>query len=720
MMLPTLLLAAAVAAPGWVKELNMKPPPAETLKVTGKKAPGGVVLIPAGKRTTLEVQGPATLTLRLYGITLKRVAQAGSVEIQVDDGRKRTVDTKPEPEGSWQVPAHPLFGVAPARSVKLNIGEGSHTVSITPSAALRFGLGVAAKRSTAKARDKGKRDDGDTPALADGDASEPALPPLPPLPGEKGKGKKSRGKKKKKGLGDLPPLPEEPALAGDSGTSDEPPLPELPPAIGPAKQPDGDSDAPGLVEESPPEPGLLSGSGAASPVLPQAGPNAAPADAVPDMVAGITERPPATKPKSPTDAFARAPGFSFVGNTPPEVLLFRPEGEPERFFHISPQQPLVVEAVGPGTAVFDIHAHRDQQVAATMEDIALELAVGETLPQMVIIDQPVDEGLRIDGKTFELSSRATLKIPVSDKPVRLRLSAGPAASLGLSVRPTFDPLHRVDAISLTEEPPATISLPAEKTPSKYNKSRAGGGVYAGAWFPTALPVPGNALLFEGTFAMPALDGLLEGGILTGLMWVSYEQNYADPRNATGSGSLVAEVFAVPVLLDLRWRLSVTGPLSIQLGLGTGVFVGSVETRALDARDAGPVSTQGALFGHLDAIVELGPGELVVRGLAASAQEFTEGPAVHVGPSGVLVNVGYRMSYDIDWQPLAPSEGSELPAAEIESDQAPEEISESSEPSDEPSAEESSEQSDEPSAEESSEPSDEPSAEESSEPPADAP
>ncbi|MBI3178435.1 MAG: hypothetical protein HYZ27_02165, partial [Deltaproteobacteria bacterium] len=169
-----LALCTLVASAAWADEVRLAAFPAERLEYAGADAPKGVVLLGARKKATLTVDGPATLTLRLFGLMDLRGKKArgpGAITVQVDREKPRRIELSRTKMDTWSIAGKPRWLPGAERRHVVTLGEGTHTLTLLPLRPAVLGLGLIV--------------DVVRPLAATAEAVEPAEPPeRPPEPPE--------------------------------------------------------------------------------------------------------------------------------------------------------------------------------------------------------------------------------------------------------------------------------------------------------------------------------------------------------------------------------------------------------------------------------------------------------------------------------------------------------------------------------------------------------
>ncbi|OGQ91748.1 MAG: hypothetical protein A2289_11885 [Deltaproteobacteria bacterium RIFOXYA12_FULL_58_15] len=111
--------------------MQLKPQPDET-RLAGA-VPSEAVIIPAKRKTSLEVQGPGILRVRAWGLMKKSghsLSAPGSLRVWVGTVRRMTLALSDKALDDVSVTGKPRWRVGEERELSFPITEGTHTVSI--------------------------------------------------------------------------------------------------------------------------------------------------------------------------------------------------------------------------------------------------------------------------------------------------------------------------------------------------------------------------------------------------------------------------------------------------------------------------------------------------------------------------------------------------------------------------------------------------------------
>lgn len=583
-------MALVLAAPPWAVAVGAGKAP--SVEVRGVDAPGAAILMPPRKPTILTFKGPATLRLRLFGLSKKgsRAASAGAVQVRIDSGPPEDVTLDPTPVAGWTIVKRPLWQASAVASLTLSIPAGKHRVVLTPSPAAKLGALLIADLVRA-----------DAPAAA---VTELAAPPAAVTTAE------------------TPPSPS--AEAGAPTSAIAPPSANGIAAGSPSAGPTTDVPANTTGEsaqrastnaEAPPD---------ASPEIPLA-PGSAPSV--------VADEPPLPSPAS----------FKIVGESPVARRIAGPRGV-EEFVHVEAERGLLLDVSGPSTLVVDLHAHLLATRPETLEPVALGVLIDDVLVQTVTLDPtPSDEYAPAEGESaqWKLSRRATLRIPAGPGTHRVHLSPSESAVLGLSARPSLE------AVSASE-PLLAVSLDARSTRGGGGAGPSGGGVEltvtatAGAYGDLATRAPGMLGQASADLSLVLGRHRLGVGVSAGLRRVEATLGFVDWRTPSGVTTATLTVTSAPVALEAAWRAALGGSFSLGLSLGGGVLVSTATVLAQGGQQTSraviaPLGTGALVFG-----MRAGPGSVVLRLQGSATAPADVGPLRRYSASGVAVLIGYRI------------------------------------------------------------------------------
>ncbi len=362
-------------------------------------------------------------------------------------------------------------------------------------------------------------------------------------------------------------------------------------------------------------------------------PNAPPADAV----AGGDVMPPPEPPPAPPEVVAPVGrGFAILGAAPPRLRVLGAQGAAE-LLHVSSEDALRLRVTGPGVLVLEVHANRDPQRPETLQPIVVGILLDDVLVQTVALDQPASELGHVEGATFSLAKRVTVRLPIKAGSHELDLSLSDNATHGITVRPLFEHLAPGEPALLTSESAREGDLMAQ---GQGAHGSLGVGLLAGAFVPWNVGSVGFGATLEGRMHVPALGKHLLLGVSGGVSFASHERDVADLRARDGRAQLATSLLNLPIIADLRWHALISPPFALELGAGAGLLLSRVTSTALGASsDSGlAASAVGELL--MGASMPLGPGRFLVRGALLAGSFVAASGVRRFGPGGLLLLAGY--------------------------------------------------------------------------------
>ncbi|MEM6274213.1 MAG: hypothetical protein AAF735_03135 [Myxococcota bacterium] len=138
----SLLWPVIVSAPSWAGELNLRPPAAVEIEVEGDEAPSELMVLPAGRFSSLTINGRGRLELSFYGIEStrgRRQRGPGKVTIRQDRQAPRTIDLRGKPR-SWRVPSRPEWRLTQVRRLDLQLTRPKTVLVLRPNRRAKQGV----------------------------------------------------------------------------------------------------------------------------------------------------------------------------------------------------------------------------------------------------------------------------------------------------------------------------------------------------------------------------------------------------------------------------------------------------------------------------------------------------------------------------------------------------------------------------------------------------
>ncbi|MBI5508886.1 MAG: hypothetical protein HY903_09045 [Deltaproteobacteria bacterium] len=357
------------------------------------------------------------------------------------------------------------------------------------------------------------------------------------------------------------------------------------------------------------------------------------AAAEPDIMAG-----PAATPASAVDAA----GYTFIGPPPPLATIVGPRGN-DKLLKVSLAEGLELQAVGPGTMVFTIHAHRDPAVQESMQPVIVGVLVDEILIQTLSVDQPPSNELRFEGETYTPAVRVTLRVPVEPGLHRVRLTLSDSAVLGASIRPELQPLAPSEEPSVVSAEMARARDLRAQAPAVETHGNTGVGLLVGGQLPASLGAAGFAAQLDASFPIPVV-GRLAAGLSVAFAQVSDSIRYADPRSRSGASTADIRLRTVPILVEARFAAPVSDPFGVEVGAGGGVMLASAAVESGDASANGGLKALGTAVLQTTVLFGIGPGAVLAKVQGMVSQPLNAGVVRNFSPAGVSVTLGYRLTF----------------------------------------------------------------------------
>lgn len=143
----SLLWPVIVSAPVWAGELNLRPPAAFEIGVEGDEAPSDLMILPAGRFSSLTINGPGRVELSFYGIEStrgRRKRGPGKITVRQDRQPPRIIDLRGE-RRSWRVPSRPEWRLTEVRRLDLELTRPKTVVVLRPNRRAKQGVVLRAK-----------------------------------------------------------------------------------------------------------------------------------------------------------------------------------------------------------------------------------------------------------------------------------------------------------------------------------------------------------------------------------------------------------------------------------------------------------------------------------------------------------------------------------------------------------------------------------------------
>ncbi len=391
-----------------------------------------------------------------------------------------------------------------------------------------------------------------------------------------------------------------------------------------------------------------SGVGGAEPApAPSAEPPAAtPLASEPALAAGSDEPEPDLA-AAPTQVAEPAPigteGYTFVGSPPPLTTILGPQGA-DKFLAVSINDGLVLEAIGPGVMLFDIHAHRAEATPESLRPVIIGVMIDDVLLQTLSVDQPAAKDLKVEGATYTPSLRVTLRVPIEPGSHRVRLSLSDAAVLGASIKPRFQTLSAADEPGLLSAEAARAKDLRAYAPAVEVYGAAGVGPLVSAFVPTSANRAGAMVLADANLQIPVAGPRLAIGLWAGIGRTDHSQPFADDRRTSGESRAYLSHTLLPAFVELRWSAPLTVPFGLETGVGGGVLVAMTEMRAAGATSQADTKVVAAVTAQATGFYEMGPGALMVRLQFIASQPANTEVVRHYDYGGALLSLGYRFTF----------------------------------------------------------------------------
>ncbi|MEM6730880.1 MAG: hypothetical protein AAF658_04955 [Myxococcota bacterium] len=175
-MVTVYFIAAMLALPPWASDAELRPKRTKSVEVSGPDAPEELVLMPPRKFSSITLQGPGKVELRLHGLTVrkgKRKLGPGAVQVKKGTSTSKSVSFSAR-SLPWKVKKRRRWTVSEPVVLEFELEEGPNPFSFKPSKSAKAGFLLTLRKVDAE-----PPVEEEPPALAE--APEPPPPP-PPAP----------------------------------------------------------------------------------------------------------------------------------------------------------------------------------------------------------------------------------------------------------------------------------------------------------------------------------------------------------------------------------------------------------------------------------------------------------------------------------------------------------------------------------------------------------